>query len=629
VVNAVEQRAAEIGVWAKTAWGAALFAVFLAIVLWFNVVDFYHRHFFDHGIVVLVDNLARIGFLLVLSWLIYAPGAAVAQVLLPDAHCAGLTSAERSVLAFGIGIGLWHVLLLILGVAGLYYRSIMVGIAAIVLLASARLFGIVASAACRTLATRAAGLRRGAGIPEALCLLLVVVCVIWLLLVRGLYPGGGGDYYTHYFYYYLDVLKNHDLAPNHVWYHYFYSKGYGLFFLGMLLTDPEAPALVTFCCVIFAAVAMAVLAQRIAPRSLWPACVAALYLLFNVIGDARARGNGGGHFQKDHEQVSALIVLIAVALCMARGSAAQRAWLTMAASSAVAVAIIAQPMGVIIGFYFMLVALWAMLRRQWGEMRLFGLAGIVVAGTVAAIFALGYWATGLAHDQALELMLRFADMTRLDRWGVLPQLVIVSWIRGNYLIEAAPWSWAFTTMPRHFMRLDQLWLFLAGPAALLGLVAVRAALSRLRGTHLKPAQAQSADANVFAMIGCLVSLIAAIAAIGVVAGRPQPVSFERASTFSSRCCCCSRWHYAAGRWNARPPGGNGDFWLGWCLCSCSAGACCFGRRTSIGHAGPPKQAKTGCVFSWVATTLPKPIHIRMPDYPSAALIRARLPPGGK
>ena len=48
---------------------------------------------------------------------------------------------------------------------------------------------------------------------------------------------------------------------------------------------------------------------------------------------------------------------------------ARRAWLTMAASSAVAVAIIAQPMGVIIGFYFMLVALWAMLRRQWAEMQ--------------------------------------------------------------------------------------------------------------------------------------------------------------------------------------------------------------------------------------------------------------------
>ena len=223
-----------------------------------------------------------------------------------------------------------------------------------------------------------------------------------------------------------------------------------------------------------------------------------------------------------------MIILIAFALCMARGSVARRTWLTMATSSAVAVAIIAQPMGVIIGSYFMLVAFWAMLRRRWAEMRLFGLTGIVVGGTVGVILVLGYCATGLAHDQALELMLRFADTARLDRWGVLPQLVVIAWIRDNYLIEAAPWSWAFTTMLRNFMHLDQLWIFLAGPAALLGLVAVRTTLSRLRGAAYQPSAVQSNAANVVAVIG---SLVAALAAIAVVAGRPQPISFERASTF--------------------------------------------------------------------------------------------------
>src|SRR5260370_39702365 len=98
----------------------------------------------------------------------------------------------------------------------------------------------------------------------------------------------------------------------------------------------------------------------------------------------------------------------------------------MAASSAVAVAIISQPMGVIIGFYFMLVAFWARLRRQGSEMRLFGLAGMVVGGTVVAIFPLGDWATGLGPDQALGVMLGFARMPRLDRGGWRPQLVHVS-----------------------------------------------------------------------------------------------------------------------------------------------------------------------------------------------------------
>ena len=136
------------------------------------------------------------------------------------------------------------------------------------------------------------------------------------------------------------------------------------------------------------------------------------------------------------------------------------------------------------------------------------LAGIVVGGTVAAIFALGYWATGLAHDQALELMLRFADVTRLDRWGVLPQLVIVSWIRDNYLIEAAPWSWAFTTMLPQF-HASRSALAVPGRAGRpLGLVAVRAVLSRLRGAaHQAASRRDRQISPCVAVVGCLGSLV--------------------------------------------------------------------------------------------------------------------------
>src|SRR5262249_8535867 len=145
------------------------------------------------------------------------------------------------------------------------------------------------------------------------------------------------------------------------------------------------------------------------------------------------------HFQKDHEQVAALIVLTVIGLCMARMPGSRRIWLAMAASSAVAIAIIAQPMGVIVGGLFGAIAAIAMLRRRWPEARAHLAAALVVASTVASIMVIGYLATGLAHDQALDLTLRFADMERLDRWGVLPQLVIVTWIRDNYLVEAAPW----------------------------------------------------------------------------------------------------------------------------------------------------------------------------------------------
>src|SRR5580704_17576313 len=292
--------------------GAALICGFIGVVAWFDAVDFYHRHFFDAGPIVAADNLVRIVFVVIFSWLIYAPGAAVAALAMSADERAALPPAERAVLGFGIGLGIWHVVMLILGLAGLYYRPVIAGLCLAVVVVSARHFANVAIAGWRSFAVGFAGLRHGRAAPERIGIILIGVAAVWLLLLRGLFPGGGGDYYTHYFYYYLEVLKNHGLAPNDVWYHYYYSKGSGLAFLGMLLTDPEAPALTTYPCVVFAAVAIATLAARMAPNSLWPAAGAVIYLFYYLVSFS---ADGGGQFQKDHEEVAALVALTAWALC--------------------------------------------------------------------------------------------------------------------------------------------------------------------------------------------------------------------------------------------------------------------------------------------------------------------------
>ena len=315
---------------------AALLGGFVGVVLWFDGVDFYHRHFFDTGAIAATNNAVRIVFVGILSWLIYAPGAAVVALVTAPSERAALFPAERAVLGFGIGVGIWHVAMLILGVLGLYYQAAMVALCLAVLVASARHFGRVAVAGCRALADRLARLRQERLSPQEIGVILIAVVAAWLLLRRGLYPGGGSDYYSHYFYYYLAVLKNHSLAPNDVWYHYYYEKGSGLVFLGMLLTDPEAPALTTFPCVIVAAVAIATLAARLAPGSLWPAAGALIYLLYYLLS---FNDNGGNEFQKNHEEITALVVLTAWTLCMER-CAPPRPFRVMAASSAIAAAIV-------------------------------------------------------------------------------------------------------------------------------------------------------------------------------------------------------------------------------------------------------------------------------------------------
>jgi hypothetical protein len=505
-------------------FAGALIFCFIGVVSWFDGVDFYHRHFFDAGMIVAADNFVRIVFIGIFSWLIYAPGAAVAALIMSARERAALSPAERAVLGFGIGVGIWHVVMLILGVLNLYYRPVAVGLCLMVLVASGRYFARVAVAGCRTTAARLDQLRHGQASPQTIGTTLVTVVAVWLLLRRGLFPGGGHDYYTHYFYYYLAVLKNHGLAPNDVWYHYYYSKGNGLAFLGMLLTDPEAPALTTFPYVMFAACAMMTLAERMAPRSLWPAAGALAYLLYYLLNHSDA---GEGEFQKDHEETTALIVLTVWALCMER-CGPPRPFRVMAAASGIAAAVITQVIGILLALFVGLLWVWAVVRQRWRDVLGYGLVGAAIGVTVLAVFVLGYLQTGLPGDQPFDLMLRFADVSRLDRWGVIPMIITGAWNRDNYLALESPFGWGVFKELFQFMRLRGLWPFLIGPiiAAIIIYVTDRFAHWK-RPRRSDPSEASFAGATAARLAALLLFFVV----IALLMGRTQSTSFERVSTF--------------------------------------------------------------------------------------------------
>jgi hypothetical protein len=504
---------------------AALLGGFIGVVLWFDWVDFYNKHFFDTGAIVFADNMARIVFLGIFCWLIYVPGAAVLTRIMALGERAALSAAERAVLSFGIGTGIWYVVMLILGVLDLYYRWIMAGLCLIVLVASARCFAQTAVAGCRTLAVRFTELRQLRASPQTIGAIVVAAVVAWLIVRRGLFPGGGSDYFTHYFYYYLEVLKNHGLAPNDVWYQYYYSKGSGLAFLGMLLTDPEAPALSALPCVLCAAVAVATLAERLAPGSLWPTAGVLVYLLFYLVG--LNSGISEGEFQKDHEGAAALVVLFTWALCMER-CGPPRPFRIMAAAVGVATAILSQPVAILLGLFAGLLCAWSILRRRWSDMWGYGCVAAAITAAVLAMFVLSYLATGLPHDQFYELTLNFANFGRLDRWGVIPMVIAEVWIRDNYLALAPPFGWGVFKQLFQFMRLRGLWPFLIGPiiAAVIIYVMDRFSLWK-RPRCSDPSEVSFAGATAARLAALLLFFIV----IALLVGRAQSISFERVSTF--------------------------------------------------------------------------------------------------
>jgi hypothetical protein len=217
------------------------FGGYAALVAWFKYVDVYHTHFSDAGVLVLVNNLFRVLFIFYLFWIVQAVGAILLRMF-GGADANALGTSDCLALTFFAGTGPWHVVLLAIGYANLLNAGVMVVLTAPITALSFRELRLVAPG-LRTVVRR---LNEGSKLFKSLCaLLLLVWCA--LLLVKGLYPGGSQDYYNQYFPAYQAFLEHGSIWPNEAWWQYLYAKGAGIFFLGMLLTDPLAPQLAIFC----------------------------------------------------------------------------------------------------------------------------------------------------------------------------------------------------------------------------------------------------------------------------------------------------------------------------------------------------------------------------------------------
>jgi hypothetical protein len=410
--------------------------------------------------------------------------------------------------------------MLALGLAGLFREWLVVAVCVVVMAASARHGAQVVTGTVR----RVSAHWRSMGAYGWLMTIVMTLVLAWLLVTRALYPGGGRDYYTHYFPYYIAALENHGLAPNDVWYHFYYSKGDGLFFLAMLLTDPMSHALVTFCFVAFAALAIASLAAKLAPGSLWPFCGSLLYLLYYAISMNRW---GGGEWQKSHEMVAALFTLTAWAVCMHGTAQRGGAYIAMAAACVISIAIVNQPVGVLASACCGVLGAASVLGRDWKGARQLVLAAAAGFATVVAIFLLNFIMTGLATDQAFNLMLRFADFPKLDRWGVLPQIVMLAWLHDNLKLMAPPFGIDAFQELSDFMRLGLLWPFMVAPA-----IALAAWLaSRLMAPGSRVPSGEFTVSFRIRVATRLALVVSALALLSLALGQEQNISYSRLSSF--------------------------------------------------------------------------------------------------
>jgi hypothetical protein len=402
---------------------------YAVVIFFFAQIDVYNKHFFDASYSA-AYNIGRIIFGIYLFFILYVTGDDIIYLCRRRSPMPlALGCGEKIVVCFFAGAVIWQLFIFAVGYLSLYTRPIIVAFTLpIILRASLKVGPFLAEifhALRRQLRSyRDYGLFSSLLVNILLVLLIGAACL--LIVVKGLYPAGGHDYYTHYFYYFTTSIENHSLWPNDVWYQYFFSNGDAEFFLGMLLSDPLAPSVVTYCFIVVATLALFLFIDRMKPGTLWPWAAALCYLLVLIYngGQQGLRVDGSNYwaeFPKEHELNTAFIIAY-IWLCdglLRVEGAGHRLFLWVAAGCAFAVVFIEFPTSLIEGLFNIVIALSLIsLRKIRNSLEFLLLACVSGAGLVVCIIV-NYLTTGIPNDTLLNLFWPVVNLKKVESLGWL------------------------------------------------------------------------------------------------------------------------------------------------------------------------------------------------------------------
>jgi hypothetical protein len=513
--------------------GYGYFATALALALgyayllaWFGRTDFYHHEFFAHGGRVTAYQVARLLFTGYLGWTICAVGAFAVSLTCGRSGTAALSAWERWPLCFVVGAGVWHIAMFALGLA-----SFDIGAVAITLSLGTMALSVPHLAErLHALSESISRVRRAEIVrswPEILLWLGVIGAGVIFLIIKGLYPGGGHDYYNHYFQFYKRVVDTGSILPNDVWYQFYYSKGAGLYFLGMLLTDALAPQLVTTCFIACGAGIVYALLRSATRSRLLPLVGVLLYISIFIYtpGPVEYMVQGGwGIMEKIHELTAVLslaVVWIAYRL-FRQDVVAPKVWTLGLHCAIVCIALLTLPLTLLVGLYVTGYLVYFVAKRQWRlAVRPF-MAGVTSAVSLLGVCAINYGLTGLPSDMLTVQFWPYANLDTLAKWGTLLEVLVFHHdVTVSLYPSTEPISWKTVPLIASYLRLE-LW----GPLFLAALPCFALQMSNRSSRQTLRARL---DAPALLALGWFAGVVILTALFGD--GRTQPISFYRISTF--------------------------------------------------------------------------------------------------
>lgn len=382
-------------------------------VIGFQWLDIWNSHFDVHSWHYYAYSPMRLLFALFLAMAMIGSGSVVIGFVEKRWEPLGLDPLERLLAAFFLGASLWYVVCFLLGIVGFLNRFWVVP--GFVLSVSLSL-GLINKAA-RYSRQRLQHLLATMSIPRIVLVSIPVGTLILLgihiLVNRGLsVVGFEYDSSGHYLPYYRAVVENGGTAVNELWYHFWMTKGAGLHFVAVMLTDLQGPQLVSFVFLTAAILALILFARNLSGSLLVGLCGGVLF--------AAPFADQFPHFQKLHIVTLALIggMLWLLSRSWQLGGLVRKSWLALFCLMACAAVLHTVPIAaILIPFLALTLGIYALLQYKGGHVQSWWTWAAPAAAaflTAIGVLVLNHLVTGVMELTPFRLFWNLADQTRFS-----------------------------------------------------------------------------------------------------------------------------------------------------------------------------------------------------------------------
>jgi len=500
------------------------FLGYILLIQEYKKNDFYTLSFFDHGRTLIFYNTSRLIFSIYLTWIIFSCGFSVLYLFSNKLSLGRFNKIDLFILGVLTGSFLWTIFLFIQGIYGNLNFNLVYLFTIFVLFCSIPLLVNIINH------LNFNKKKLNCNISILGIYVLIFLTILSFILFKGIYPNGGSDYIGHYFFYYKKVVETGSLLPNEIWYHFYYSKGLALFFMGMLLTDPLAPQLIgSIYFLVSSLIIFQILSNKCINRYIKfiGLLLFILFFLYTPGPEINEMNGGWGDLEKTHELTATfLLSLIWISNKLRTcNDSFYKVWLVGYISSICTAILITFALFPIIFLYLIGFFIFYFYNNQLKKI-FWTVAGLFAALVSASIILLiNYLYTGLYTDQFLIKLWPFENIQILQNWGVLFEAI---WLHWNYMssanLAAAPWNLKLFSLIEKYLRLE-IWgfLFLAFfPILIFNLIHLKIRQSKDKYSIVLP--------SIFYELLWFTFVVIAASLFG--GGREQQISFYRLTTFS-------------------------------------------------------------------------------------------------